>query len=154
FGAVETGHEYGWQALPGGRGHTDLEPEGVLILAYTLHNVTLRGSRRVQTGASALFPHSMLMRCQERAHIAATEVIWTGIPQERGHNGVDKLNDAISVEHADPLQGASDEVTVVCFALVLGLLQASMLESLTRREATISGSRLPLGISERRRDGY
>src|SRR5262249_4945976 len=73
---------------------------------------------------------------------------------ERGHDGVDKLNDAVPMQHAYPLQGSSDEVTVVRFALQQCLLQASVLESLTRRDATLSSSRLHLGLSERRRGGY
>src|SRR5215475_9340207 len=115
FGDVETGHEHGWQVLPGSRGQAELQPEGALILTYTLYDVTLWGRRSLQTGVAIPLPGGMLMRRQERAHVAATQVIRTSIPKESGHDGIDKLNDAVPVEHAYPLQGASDEVMVVRF---------------------------------------
>jgi len=89
-----------------------------MILAYTLYNMTSRGSRSLQTGVAILFPGGMLMRRKERAHVAARQVIRTGISKESGHDGIDKLDDAILVKHAYPLQGASDEVTVVRSALL------------------------------------
>src|SRR5436309_3059002 len=121
-GDVETGDKHGGQALPSSRGHADLQPEPALILAYALHEVTLRGSRSLQTGVAIPFPGGMLMRRQERAHVAAMQVIRLDIPKERGHDGVDKLDDAVPLEYAYALQGASDEVTVVGFALLQRLL--------------------------------
>src|SRR5262249_41575047 len=117
FSDVDTGDEQGWQALPGSRGYADLQPEGAMILTYTLHDVTLRDTRSLPTGVAIPLPGGMLMRRQERAHVAATQVLRTGIPRESGHDGIDKLDDAVPVEHAYPLQGASDEVTVVRFVL-------------------------------------
>src|SRR4029453_5856321 len=95
----------------------------------------------------------MLMRRQERAHIAATQVIRTSIPKESGHDGIDKLNDAVPVEHAYPLQGSSDEVTIVLFIPTQRLPYTSVFESLTRRRATVSSHLLRLGISESRGGG-
>src|SRR5688572_19416894 len=110
---VETGDEHGWHAVPGRRGQAELQPKRATILAYALYDVTLRGSRGLHTGVAISFPGRMLMRRQEGTHVAAIQVIWTGIPKERGHDGIDKLDDTVPVEQAYPLQGASDEVTVV-----------------------------------------
>jgi hypothetical protein len=82
----------------------------------------------------------MLMWRKECTHVAAIQVIWTGIPKERDHDGIDKLDDAVPVEQAYPLQGASDEVTVVRFALLQHLLYAPVFGSFTRRDATVSST--------------
>ncbi len=154
FGDIETGDKQAWQALPGNGGQADLQPERTMSLAYALYDVTLWGSRGLQTGVAIPFPGGMLMRRKECAHVAATQVIWIGIPKERGHDGIDKLDEAVPVEHAYALQGASDKITVVRFALLQRLLYASVFESLTRRDATVSSNLLRLGISESRGDGY
>jgi len=154
FSDIETGDEHGWQALPGSRGQAELQPKGALILMYTLYDVTLWGRRSLQTGVAIPLPGGMLMRRQERAHVAATQLLWTGISRESGHDGIDKLDDAVPVEHAYPLQGASNEVVVVRFVLPQRLLYVAGFESFTRREATVSSNLLPLGIRERRRGGY
>src|SRR5262249_16723851 len=83
FGDVDTSDKHGWQALAGSRGYTEIQPEGALILTYTLHDVTLRGTRSLQTGVTILLPGGKLMRRQERAHVAATQILRTGIPRER-----------------------------------------------------------------------
>src|SRR2546422_1140609 len=150
FGNVETGHEHSWQALPGNRGQAELQPEGALILAYALYDVTLWGRRGLQTGVAIPLPGGMLVRRQERAHVAATQVIRTGIAKESDHNGIDKLNNAVPIEHAYPLQRASDEVVVVRFVLMRCLLYVSVFESLTRRDATVSSTLLRLRSEERR----
>jgi len=152
-GDVETGDKHGWHALPGHRREADLQPERAMILTYALYDVTLRGSRSLQTGLAMSFPGDMLMRRQERAHGTATQVIRTGIPKESGHDGIDKLDDAVPMEHAYPLQGASDEVTVVRFALLQRLLYMSVFESFTRRDATLSRALLRLRISDSRGGG-
>src|SRR6266571_2577486 len=153
FGNVETGHEHGWQALPGHRGQADLEPEGALILAYALYDVTLWGRRSLQTGVAIPLPGGMLVRRQKRAHIAATQVIRTGIAKESDHDGIDKLNNAVPVEHAYPLQRASHEITIVLFVPMRRFLYVSVFESLARRDATVSSNLLRLGIRERRGGG-
>jgi hypothetical protein len=118
-----------------------------------LYDVTLWGCRSLQTGVAIPLPGGMLMRRQERAHIAATQVIRTHIPKESGQDGIDKLNDAVPVEHTYPLHGASDEVMVVRFVSTQRLLYTSMFESLTRRHATVSSHLLRLGLSASRGGG-